>query len=266
MGRPLWQVKLIKKMWPTRYATARAAHLAPVGKWVEDRFLQGDRMTQIPINQEIRGLEPSVALPLMVLEDFVRQASARVIMHQCICRDNNRCRVYPRTLGCLFLGEAAKGINPRLGKPAGVEEALGHIRDAIQSGLVPFTGKNKLDTVWLGVSPGDRLLTVCFCCPCCCLYSVFPHLPEHLRKGVARLEGLEVRVTDRCIGCGLCETACMSRAVSLEAGRAVILEERCIGCGRCAAECPEQAIELSLTRPDAVDAFKRKIGSLVEVR
>jgi len=266
MGRPLWQVRLIKKMWPTRFATARAAHLGPLGRWIENNFLLGDRMTQIPINQDIQGLEPSVALPLTILEEFVREASTRVIMHQCICRDNNRCRDYSRNLGCVFLGEAARDIDPRLGKPAGVEETLGHIRDAIQSGLVPFTGRNKLDTVWLGVGPGDRLLTVCFCCPCCCLYNVFPHLPEHLRKGVVRLEGLEVTVTDRCTGCGRCETACTSRAVSVQAGRAVILGERCIGCGRCAAECPEKAIELRLTRPDAVELFKKRIRGAVEVR
>jgi ferredoxin len=266
MGRPVWQVKLIKKMWPTRYASAKAARFGPVGDWVRDHFLLGDRMTQIPINQEIQGVEPSMALPLAILEDFVREASTRVIMHQCICRDNNRCRAYPRNLGCVFLGDAARDINPALGKQAGVEETLGHIRDAVASGLVPFTGRNKLDSVWLGVGPEGRLLTICLCCPCCCLYGVFPHLPEHLRKGVVRMEGLEVEVTGECTGCGSCSSVCLSQAISLEAGRARIDAARCIGCGRCAAACPERAIELRLTRPDAVELLKKRIRTVVEVR
>jgi len=260
------EVKLIKKLWPSRFATAKAAHLGPVGRWMEKTFLQGDRMTQIPINEDIQGTETSVALPLAVLEEFVREASVRVIMHECICRDNSQCRNYSTQTGCIFLGEAARGINPKLGKQAGVEETLGHIKDATRSGLVPFTGKNKLDTVWLGVGPGDRLLTVCLCCPCCCLYNVVPHLPAQLRKGVVRLEGLEVEVTDGCIACGVCENVCISQAIQVRGGRATIHQEACIGCGRCAGECPEKAIELRITRKDAIEAWKEKIRSVVDVR
>jgi ferredoxin len=266
MGRPTWEVKLIKKMWPTRYLSAKAANVGLVGTLMEKALFKGDQMTQIPINKNIEGADQSVALPFSILEEFVREASVRVIMHTCICRDNNRCTRYPIELGCVFLGEAARGIDPSLGKQAGIEETLGHIKDALQAGLVPFTGRNKLDTVWLGVGPGERLLTICFCCPCCCLYSVYPYLPSRLQKTVVRLEGLEVQVGDRCGGCGLCETVCLSRAIHVSAGRAVIDEERCNGCGRCATECPEQAITLRLTRRDAVEACKQRIRSIVDVK
>jgi len=233
---------------------------------MEKNLLQGDRMTQIPIHKDIQGADASVALPLAVLEEFVREASHRVIMHQCICRDNNRCTDYPVHAGCVFLGDAAREINPRLGRPAGVEETLGHLRDAIQAGLVPFTGRNKLDTVWLGVGPGDRLLTVCLCCPCCCLYSVYPHLPDPLRKAVQKMDGLEIRVTEDCTGCGLCETVCISQAIRLSGARARIDDDRCIGCGRCADRCPEHAVLMHFTRQDFVEASKKRIRSVVDVR
>ena len=265
-GSSLLKVKIIKKLWPTRFATARAAYFGPVGRWIEKMFFQGDRMTQIPINEDIQGAEQSIALPLSVLEEFVREASVRVIMHNCICRDNNCCADYPVHTGCVFLGEAAREINPGLGRQAGVEETLGHIRDAIRSGLVPFTGKNKLDTVWLGVGPGERLMTICFCCPCCCLYNVYPHLPAHMRDGVVRLEGLEVEVLDGCTGCGRCETVCVSRAIEVRNARAVIDQGRCFGCGRCASGCPEGAVELRVTRRDAIEAWKKRIRSVVDVR
>ena len=266
MGRSLWQVKLIKKMWPTRYASAKVARIEPIGTLMVQSLFKGDQMTQIPINQNIEGAEQSVALPFSILEQFVREASVRVIMHECICRDNNHCKDYPIQTGCVFLGEAARGINPKLGKQAGVEETLGHIKDAMGAGLVPFTGRNKLDTLWLGIGPGERLLTICLCCPCCCLYSVYPHLPAHMRKSVVRLEGLEVKVTSDCVGCGRCETVCLSQAIHVEGLQAVIQDEKCNGCGRCASECPNEAIQLVLTRRDAVEACKKRIRATVNVR
>lgn len=266
MSRPAWIVDVIKKLWPTRFAQAKAANYPVIGPWIERTFFQGDQMTQIPIHREIEGLDQSVALPMAVVEEFVREASVRVIMHNCLCRDSNRCKSYPIQTGCVFLGEAAKGINPKLGKRAGIEETLGHIRDAVQCGLVPFMGRNKLDTVWLGVGPGDRLLTICLCCPCCCFYGTVKHFPTHMRKAIVKLEGLEVHVTDECVGCGMCTTVCLTEAIRVDGGgRARIDPERCIGCGRCAGECPSGAVRLVLTRRDAIEACKQRIRRVVTV-
>jgi len=266
MGNPTWVVEIIKKLWPTRFASAKAANIPAIGKWMEQAFFLGDQMTQIPIHQDIEGADQSVALPFAIIEEFVREASVRVIMHACICRDSNHCKAHPVQTGCVFLGEAARGINPKLGKQAGVEETLGHIRDAIQNGLVPFMGRNKLDTVWLGVGPGDRLLTICLCCDCCCLYGIYRHFPPHMRKSIVKLDGLEVKVSDSCTGCGRCQTVCITDAVHLAGLRAEIDEDRCVGCGRCASECPEEAIRLVLTRRDAVEACKQRVRSVVDVR
>ncbi|MEW6443500.1 MAG: 4Fe-4S binding protein [bacterium] len=265
MGRPPWVVELIKKTWPTRFASARAANVPVIGRWMERTFFQGDQMTQIPINRDIEGADRSVALPLAIVEEFVREASVRVIMHACICRDSNHCKGYPVHTGCVFLGEAARGINTKLAKQAGVEETLGHIKDAVASGLVPFMGRNKLDTVWLGAGPGDRLLTICLCCPCCCLYGIYRHFPEHMRHSIVKLEGLELEVTDLCTGCGRCTTVCLSEAIRVPGARAEIDEQRCIGCGRCAGECPEQAIRVWLSRRDTVEACKQRVRGLVRV-
>ncbi len=265
MGRSLWEVEIFKKLWPTRYASAKAAAIEPVGRWMKKALFEGDQMTQIPINQTIEGVEQGVSLPVSILEEFVRAASVRVVMHHCICRDSNHCKDFPVHTGCVFLGEAARGINPKLGKQVGVEEALGHIKDAVKIGLVPFVGRNKLDTVWLGIGPGDRLFTICLCCPCCCLYSVVPYLPPNLRKSVVRFEGLEIKVTDGCVGCGRCETVCVSKAIHVEGERAAIRDEACVGCGRCATECPQEAIEVRITRHDAIEACKARLRSRVDL-
>jgi ferredoxin len=187
-------------------------------------------------------------------------------MDACICRDASGCRDYPVDLGCLFLGEAAAGINPKLGRRVTRKEALTHVRRCREAGLIHLIGRNKLDTIWLGIGPGDRLLTVCNCCPCCCLWRVLPHLSERIGDRITRMDGVTVQVSDRCIGCGICmDGVCFVDAIRLSGERAVI-GEACRGCGRCVDACPQKAIELTVAHSRFVEAAIGRIASLVDVR
>jgi formate hydrogenlyase subunit 6/NADH:ubiquinone oxidoreductase subunit I len=106
-------------------------------------------------------------------------------------------------------------------------------------------GRNKLDSMWLGAGPGDQLLTVCNCCPCCCLFGVLPHLETSLQAKITRLPGVAVHVTDRCIGCGACtRDVCFVNAIQMVDGAAQV-GEGCVGCGRCIEVCPQEAIQIS---------------------
>jgi hypothetical protein len=58
-----------------------------------------------------------------------------------------------QSLGCLFMGKAVLGINPALGRLVSKEEAHEHIRRCNEKGLFHLIGRNKLDTVWLGIGP-----------------------------------------------------------------------------------------------------------------
>lgn len=49
-------------------------------------------------------------------------------------------------------------------------------------------------------------------------------------------------VTDSCIGCGACASACMMEIISLVDGKAVIDHRGCLECGLCYESCPVQAI------------------------
>jgi ferredoxin len=186
-------------------------------------------------------------------------------MNTCICRDSRQCKDYPIDLGCLFLGNAAMGINPQLGRHVMRDEALEHVRRCREAGLVHLIGRNKLDTVWLGVGPGNRLLTICNCCPCCCLWRVLPYISSQIGSKVVRMPGVSVTVTNECSGCGLCaQDVCFVDAIHLADGHAVI-GEACRGCGRCVDVCPQQAIELSMDDSQLVERAIARLSPLVDV-
>ncbi|MGD8397820.1 MAG: 4Fe-4S binding protein [Anaerolineae bacterium] len=270
MSRPRWFVTLLKKAYPTRFVAARSTRLPLWGRLVEHLLFDGDRMVYLPPDQVIPvGEEITVpdemVLPSQVVAHFVRAAETRWIMDRCICRDAENCRDYPIDLGCLFLGEAAAGISPKLGRPVTEAEALDHVARAREAGLVHIIGRNKLDTVWLGVGPGQRLMTICHCCPCCCLYGILPHLAPHIGAKVTAMPGVHVEVTDVCIGCGICtQDVCFVEAIRLVGGRAEI-GAGCRGCGRCVELCPQGAIELRIEEEAFVSTVIAELSAHVDV-
>jgi ferredoxin len=278
VSRPVWLVRLIKLTFPQRGLAARATRLPVIGALLDRWLFAGDDLFYLPpdglvaqqstrtiaVGREIET-PADVALPSRVVEHFIEQASVQWLMNACICRDASHCRDYPVDLGCLFLGDAASGINPALGRRVSKAEALAHVRRCREAGLVHLIGRNRLDTVWLGVGPGDRLLTICNCCPCCCLWRVLPQVSGDIAGRVTRMDGVRVTVSDRCAGCGTCaDGVCFVDAIRLAAGHAVI-GAACRGCGRCVEVCPQGAIELVVEDSQFAQAAIARIAPLVDV-
>lgn len=270
MSRPLWFVGLVKAAFPSRFLAARATKVPVLGNVLDRWLFGGDELLYLPpdgvlaVNQSIE-IPEEVVLPSQVVEHFINQAGTHWIMNSCICRDSNQCAEYPIELGCLFLGEAATEIHPALGRRVTRREALEHAQICREAGLVHLIGRNKLDTIWLGVGPGDRLLTICHCCPCCCLWRTLPHLAPQIGAKVQRMPGVQVRVTDQCAGCGICtEDICFVDAIHLE-GTEAMIDPTCRGCGRCVTVCPQGAIELTFKHNRFVEASIARISPLVDV-
>ena len=271
MSRPTWFAQLIKMTFPGRFVAARATKVPVLGNVIDQALFGGDHLICLPkdgviaINEPIAPPEEMV-LPSQIVEHFIEQANTHWIMNACICRDGNHCQDYPTDLGCLFLGEAAAGINPKLGRPVSKTEALNHVQRCREAGLVHMIGRNKLDSVWLGVGPGDRLLTICNCCPCCCLWGILPQLAPQVGKKYKRMSGVSVQVSERCVGCGTCtQGVCFVDAIHLVKGRAEISDD-CRGCGRCVDVCPERAIELTVEHGRFVEQSIAALEPLVDVK
>ncbi len=269
MSRPRWFVHMIKMAFPGRFLAARATRLPVLGSLLDRWLFEGDCLIYLPKDTVIQieesiELPGEMVLPSQIVEYFVEQASTHWIMDTCICRDGSQCKDYPIDLGCLFLGDAASGIDPRLGRPVTREEALAHVRRCREAGLVHMVGRNKLDTVWLGVGPGNRLLTICNCCPCCCLWGMLPYLAPQIGAKVTRMPGVTVAVSHLCLGCGACLDACFAGAIQLVGHKAVV-DKACRGCGRCVEVCPQGAIELSIAHRHFVAESVRRLAPLVDL-
>lgn len=271
MSRPIWFVNLVKKSFPSRFALARFTKAPVVGRLIDHALFGGDDIIYLPKDNLIQVNEPiqrpaDTVLPSAVVAHFIERSEYRWIMDFCICRDSDDCQDYPQELGCIFLGEAVLKINPKLGRLATKQEALDHLRRCQEAGLVHMIGRNKLDTIWLGATPGQKLLTICNCCPCCCLWRVLPHVDQVISDKVTRMPGVSVSVNATCKGCKLCtRDVCFVDAIQMVEGRAVIDGELCRGCGRCVEICPLDAIDLTFAPVMSVQRSIDRLAPLVEL-
>ncbi|MBI5844879.1 MAG: 4Fe-4S binding protein [Deltaproteobacteria bacterium] len=250
MSRPDWLIGFIKKTFIRDEKKMAAAKLPVFGRIVEHFLFEGDHLVCLPrdqvvtVNQNVEDPGQTV-LPSALADHLIDKAEHLFLMDFCICRTSMECRDYPVKYGCLFMGEATRDINPGWGRFVTKDEARAHLARCREAGLIHFVGRSKLDTVWLGIGPGEKLLTVCNCCPCCCITRGLPYVGERFAGKIHKAPGVSVSVGEDCIGCGSCVDACFAHAITLSDGRAEIGDE-CRGCGRCVETCPQTAISLTV--------------------
>lgn len=270
MGRPVWFVNFLKRIYPARRPIARLTKLPLIGDLVEHLLFRGDEMYVLPKDQLIQinaPLDPpqSTIIPSQLVEHFIHQASHHWIMDFCICREGDGCRDYPQNLGCIFLGAPVLQINSKLGRLVTREEALDHARRCREAGLVHSIGRNRLDSVWLGATPSEELMTICSCCPCCCLWGLVTDLTPQIGQKITRLPGVDVAVNGNCVGCGTCaDGVCFADAIRVSNGRSEI-SLACRGCGRCVEICPEDAITLTMDGKENFEEILQRLDQLVDL-
>ena len=260
---------IVNRIFNWRFWIASLTKKSKIAKKIIEKILFEDDDTiiipnTISINQKIEG-EKSEFLPTDILKEVIKKCDDIVIMNDCLCRTSSNCKDYPQDIGCIFLGPTSKKIPRTICYEATVKEALEHVDKADEAGLSHLIGRNKIDSVWMNVRPREGLLTICHCCPCCCLWKVLPNLDSEISDKVSKLEGVKVTVdTDSCNLCRKClKEVCMSDAISLKDNKIAIDEDKCRGCGLCANICKPKAIKIEY-QDDTIDSIINRMNNLIE--
>ncbi len=237
-------------------------------KLIDKMLFEDDEIVVIPntinVNKKIES-EGSEFLPTDVIKDVIRRCDDIVIMNTCLCRTSNNCEDYPHDIGCIFLGPTAKKIPKNIGHESTVEEALAQVDKADAAGLSHIIGRNKIDTVWMNIRPGIGLLTICHCCPCCCLWKVYPNLHEDINGKLEKLEGVTIKLhEENCKQCMKClNEVCMFKAISFKDNKITIDNDNCKGCGLCVNACKFNAITIDYN-DKTIDNVVNRIDNLFE--
>jgi len=163
-----------------------------------------------------------------------------------------------------MMGDSAMQIPEKMRREVGVEEAKAHVKKAVEAGLIPITGKARIDNDIFMIPDEGKLLTVCLCCECCCITRFSRYGTQESLESIHHpVEGLSVEVTDACIGCGACVSSCYLNAIEM-AGQKAEIGNLCRVCGRCAMHCPQDAIKLKLDNPNAIEDVVQRIESVVD--
>ena len=267
--RPAWWIRFMAWIWPFSRIGARLFALPVVGRLLAFLTLplfsrKRQSLTYVPINRDLSG-GASVFLPREITADFIGRSAHRAIIRQCTCRLDRGCADHDVDIGCMLLGDGAAEIDGRIARHVSTTEALEHLDRALEGGLMPLVGRAPIDNHIWGVRNRGRLLTICFCCRCCCtILGAGRSLPQIIHDAIVPPEGVSIRTDPvRCTGCGACVTECFMGALSLAEGTILRDSSRCKGCGRCAAVCPEQAIAVTIdhqtARSEMITRIKRYV-------
>lgn len=262
---------ILKYIFNWRFRIAEFTKKSKIYKKIIDFTLfKDDEIVVIPntinINAKIES-EGSEFLPTEIIKEVIKRSDDIVIMNSCLCRTSNNCKDYPQDIGCIFLGPTAAKIPSHIGKKSTVEEALAQVDRADAAGLSHIIGRNKIDTVWMNVHPGKGLLTICHCCPCCCLWKVYPNLDDEISEKLEKLDGVSVELHDEnCKKCKKClDDVCMFNAISFKNNKITIDRNICKGCGLCVNTCKFNAITINYT-DETIDNVVNRIDDLIEIK
>lgn len=212
-------------------------------------------MSKVSVPVDLRVKSHPVVLTPDLAERVVREASFRCVAKACVCRAERDCQTYPVDIGCLYLGQGARGIVAK-GNAAEIsfEEALGLLRRAREQKLVHMVLWTSGELRSLGAD-ASRAVELCSCCPCCCISRRIQDSTLYVDAitglGIARMEG-------DCVACGECKNACPFGAILLEDEGHSINPDRCKGCGRCERACGQRAITVYNLEmvPDYADGWE----------
>lgn len=267
-------VRLIHVAFNTRYwLAARTTNHPRFAKLVKKIAFDKDDMIVLPknntvsktidLNIEIENGGERNVVPSDLIKKVLMRSDKIFLMNFCICRQSNKCKDFPHDHGCIFLGDATEKIPKDYGRYITPEESCDFIDECSRLGLVHIIGRNKLDKVWLNLPRKQSMMTICNCCPCCCLWNMVRDIHGSIGSVFTRMDGVTITVDkEKCIGCGICMERCFMKAIKITDGKCELDDSMCRGCGRCTEECPVDAIKIEFD-PGVIDREADRIYDLL---
>lgn len=182
----------------------------------------------------------SVVVPIEVAKDIIR-STTDIAVSPCVCRTvrQNCDNAIMTCFGLNFYGSLKKKAGER---SVSIEECLAVADKAHEDGLIAV--------IESCVQPYQDNL--CFCCPCCCMPLT---LKTEYKVPFVNYNGpyLPVFNESECDHCQACVKACPVGALSFdENGTRHIDLDKCLGCGLCESACPKKIGKMEYTESRAI--------------
>ena len=140
-------VFLVNRVFNTRYRLARWTRKYPrFGRLVKRIAFDGDDMSVLPkagtahvrvdLNIEVENAGERNVVPTDMIKNVLRRSEKIFIMDFCLCRQSNKCKDYPVSKGCIFIGKGTERISPKYGRFVTPEEACDYIDECDRLGQV----------------------------------------------------------------------------------------------------------------------------------
>jgi len=169
-----------------------------------------------------------------------------ISIRHCCCRTGAKKCGHPTDVCMQFKGRAEYDLYRESGRKVSMDEAISIALRAVGSGLVPTV---------TNISKMDALEFICFCCGDCCLV-LDPLIRLQKVPQALAPSRFEIKVNyETCNGCGHCVPRCHFRALEMKpvpghaTMKAVLDPDKCVGCGVCELACVPGSIVMELTRP-----------------